>query len=841
MSVGAEFPVGSEFAGYLIEGLLGWGGMGVVYKAHDPRLKRSVALKLVAPGVSGDRRFRERFLVETELAASLEHPNVVPVYDAGEVEGRLYLVMRLVDGSDLKSLLAEEGALEPEQAMAICRQVGAALDAAHASGLVHRDVKPSNVLLDERGHAYLTDFGLSRRVADARLSTVGALPKGTPAYMAPEQVEGGEVDARTDVYGLGCLLYECLTGRQPYEGGSDLAVLLAKLQSPPPKPSEADRRLPVELDDVVARAMEQSPDARCGSCRDLIEDAVTALAAGRGSESSRPMLPGGTVTFLFTDIEGSTRLLKELGRDAYESVLAEQGGIVRAAVAAHNGWVVDTQGDSLFCAFRAAGEAVAAAVEAQCELAEASWPQDAQVRVRMGLHSGEPKAGEERYVGIGVHEAARVGDAAHGGQVLLSGATRALLDALPAGLELRDLGLHRLKDIDDPVRLYQATASGLQEQFPQPRTLGARHDRLLRRGRVRAGLIAVGLVAAAAAALGYALSSTSPSAKPVHFVSNSIAVVDSRTGRPVGDVPLGFTPADVNASGGRVWALNQTGGTVVAIDPRTLKVVQTVGLNGNPSSQYAVGSNDYVALPGAVDQINNGGATKITLWAPVHLGHGGAPSSGYGSCLSFVTGNGRTVWVSEGRHFAELDASGSVLRTSTLPAAPDALRGSTCYGVRYTGGQLFAIRDPDESVGTLDPRSGAYAPLESGISGMTATSQAAGKPGWAAGFGSLWLTGSNVNLKTVRPQGVVTRYDLSSGQLTGRTPISGNLGRLAVDPASGIWVVDKTGLALVHVDPATGQVTQRLSLHHFPCCPSEGLFSGIATGHGRVWVVLQSP
>src|SRR6516164_91630 len=149
MSASAEFPVGSEFAGYLIEGLLGWGGMGVVYKAHDPRLKRSVALKLVAPGVSGDGRFRERFLVETELAASLEHPNVVPVYDAGEVEGRLYLVMRLVDGSDLKSLLAEEGALEPEQAVAICRQVGAALDAAHASGLVHRDVKPSNVLLDE--------------------------------------------------------------------------------------------------------------------------------------------------------------------------------------------------------------------------------------------------------------------------------------------------------------------------------------------------------------------------------------------------------------------------------------------------------------------------------------------------------------------------------------------------------------------------------------------------------------------------------------------------------------------------------------------------------------------
>ena len=187
--------------------------------------------------------------------------------------------------------------------------------------------------------------------------------------------------------------------------------------------------------------------------------------------ASAGRLPSGTVTFLFTDMEGSTELLKRLGRDRYESVLAEQAGVLRAAVAAHGGQVVDTQGDSLFCAFRSAREGVSAAIEAQRELALHEWPEQVRVRVRMGLHSGEPKAGEERYVGIGVHRAARIGAAAHGGQVLVSETARALVsDDLPAGVSLRDLGVHRLKDIDEPVRLYQVVAAGLEDRFPAPRT-----------------------------------------------------------------------------------------------------------------------------------------------------------------------------------------------------------------------------------------------------------------------------------------------------------------------------------------------------------------------------------
>src|SRR6478672_9377100 len=237
--------IGAEFLGYRIEALAGRGGMGVVYRAYDLRLKRTVAVKLIAPELSELEDFRERFLTETELAASLEHPNVVPIHDAGEVDGHLYIAMRYVEGGELKTLLQKEGRLQPERAVAICGQIAAALDAAHALGLVHRDVKPSNVLLDQNDHVYLADFGLSRPLAGPEGPKGDGLSVGTPAYAAPELIEGRQSDARADVYSLGCVLYECLTGEPPYSGGSDLALLWAHLQEPPPKPSESDPRLPV--------------------------------------------------------------------------------------------------------------------------------------------------------------------------------------------------------------------------------------------------------------------------------------------------------------------------------------------------------------------------------------------------------------------------------------------------------------------------------------------------------------------------------------------------------------------------------------------------------------------
>jgi YVTN family beta-propeller protein len=277
VSVSIDPRIGSSLLGYRIDALIGRGGMGVVYRAYDPRLKRNVALKLVAPELSGDAAFRERFLAETELAASLEHPNVVPVYDAGEVEGQLYLAMRYVEGSDLKALLAREHSLAPERTIAVCGPAAEALDAAHARGLVHRDVKPSNILLDEAERAYLADFGLTRRLADRGAPAVWGLSVGTPAYAAPEQIQGDEVDGRADVYSLGCVLHECLMGEAPFRRDSELGVLWAHLQEEPP--------VVPGLEEVLPRALAKDPAQRYATCGELVEAARAGLGV---AESRRP-------------------------------------------------------------------------------------------------------------------------------------------------------------------------------------------------------------------------------------------------------------------------------------------------------------------------------------------------------------------------------------------------------------------------------------------------------------------------------------------------------------------------------------------------------------------------
>src|SRR5215831_14215523 len=233
MALSASDPsIGSDLLGYRLEELIGRGGMGVVFRALDLRLKRNVALKLLAPELASDERFRERFLRESELAASLDHPNVIPVYDAGEADDRLFIAMRYVEGGDLRDIL-RAGPLDPESALEFCSQVAEALDAAHQRGLVHRDVKPSNVLLDERKHVYLADFGLTRRIAGGDALGGDARSLGTIDYIAPEQLRGEEVDGRADLYSLGCLLYECLTGVPPFGRSSDLAVAFAQLEDEP--------------------------------------------------------------------------------------------------------------------------------------------------------------------------------------------------------------------------------------------------------------------------------------------------------------------------------------------------------------------------------------------------------------------------------------------------------------------------------------------------------------------------------------------------------------------------------------------------------------------------------
>jgi DNA-binding beta-propeller fold protein YncE len=272
-------PIGvSAVPGYRVEALIGRGGMGEVYRAMDEGLGRPVALKVLSDGLAFDERYRARLLEESRRAASLDHPNVVPVYEAGEAHGRLFLAMRYVTGTDLQALLRREGALEPARATAIAAQVADALDAAHRRGLVHRDVKPSNVLLDHahgRDHAYLADFGLTQSMSD-RGPADGQF-MGTVDYVAPEQIRGDAVDGRADQYGLACLLFECLTASVPYRAASGVGALFAHLEEPVPLVGERRVGLPAELDGVFARALAKDPDERFASCTEFVDAARGAL------------------------------------------------------------------------------------------------------------------------------------------------------------------------------------------------------------------------------------------------------------------------------------------------------------------------------------------------------------------------------------------------------------------------------------------------------------------------------------------------------------------------------------------------------------------------------------
>ena len=280
MPVGSDPRPGSEIAGFRLEQLLGRGGMGAVYRAEDVRLGRKVALKLLIPDLAGNERFRDRFLRESQTAASLDHPHIVPIYAAGEAEGQLYLAMRYVEGYDLRELIAREAPLTPARALRLVEQIGDALDAAHGRGLVHRDVKPGNVLITGgagREHCYLTDFGLSKQTSSiSGLTGTGELV-GTIEYVSPEQIRGDRIDSRADVYSLGCVLYECLTGRRPFARESEVATLWAHVHEPPATLHDVNPELGDEIDEVMTQALAKLPSERYGSCGELVASARAAL------------------------------------------------------------------------------------------------------------------------------------------------------------------------------------------------------------------------------------------------------------------------------------------------------------------------------------------------------------------------------------------------------------------------------------------------------------------------------------------------------------------------------------------------------------------------------------
>jgi YVTN family beta-propeller protein len=484
-------------------------------------------------------------------------------------------------------------------------------------------------------------------------------------------------------------------------------------------------------------------------------------------------LPQGTVTFLFTDIEGSTELLKRLAQ-RYHEVLEAHAQILREAASSHGGSEVDNQGDSFFFAFARANAALGAAVVAQRALAAHEWPDGAEVRVRMGLHTGEPSVGGERYIGLGVHRAARVGAAAHGGQVLLTNPTRELVDEEVDGVAVRELGLYRLKDIDRPELLYQLEIDGLPSEFPPLKAERVVPPRPIMRRPLVVGALA-GVVAAAVAIPVFALGGSGhrPGATPATATSNSLAIFDPRGGRLVADPGVGGTPTSVASGEGAYWVTNADGHSVSRIDPATNAVVDTISNVGSGPSGIAIGHGFvWVAnsLGGTVAKIDPGTNTVVDT-----IGVGNGP-------VGIAYGAG-AVWVAN-------TADGTITRIDPSNDEPSKRRlPIAATELMVADGALWATQRAANHVVRVDPAS------ESVVASVQVGN---GPTGIVFGDGAVWVANSL--------DGTVSRIDPRTNSVTATIPSGDTPTGLALDERGGVWVTNQYGSTLVRIDPKTNQL-----------------------------------
>jgi class 3 adenylate cyclase len=476
----------TNFGRYRLVGLIGEGAMGTVYKAHDTSIDRDVAIKVLPSDLAKDPSYRERFRREAHTAARLSEPHIIPIYDFGEIDGRLYLVMPIVDGIDVSTLLKRDGAMSPSRAVRVIDQLAAALDAAHAHGLVHRDVKPSNALMAGREFVYLIDFGIAHDTAATTLTRTGAVV-GSPAYMAPERFTTGDVDARADVYALTCVLYECLTGERPYPGDSLEQQIAGHLSVDPPRPSEHRYGVPDGFDEVIACGMAKQPAVRYHSAGDLAVAAHAALTtpqrhqaastAHRSQvatrEPSRSLITSvdqpaeyKQVTMLFADVVDSMDIAAAVGAERLREIMTALVDSAAAVVRRYGGRVNQFTGDGVMAVFGApvaledhAIRACLAALGVQeaarrlgVEVAERDG---VELRLRVGLNSGQVIAGDIGsgafgYTAIGeqVGMAQRMESVASAGEVMLSASTARLVEGAAA---LGEPELVQIKGAHAPV------------------------------------------------------------------------------------------------------------------------------------------------------------------------------------------------------------------------------------------------------------------------------------------------------------------------------------------------------------------------------------------------------
>jgi len=625
MDVYPPVDIGTDFLGYRIEELIGRGGMGVVYRAYDLRLKRTVALKLVAPSLAFDERFRERFARESELVMSLEHPNVVPIYDAGDVDGRVYLAMRLVDGTDLGSHLRAEGALEPGRTMAICAQIALALDAAHTRGLVHRDVKPSNVLLDSSEHVYLADFGLTRRLDDAIGDPGEDRSLGTPAYLAPEQLDGLSVDGRADVYSLGCVVYECLTGERVFPRDSRLAEAWAHLEEEPPHASRRRSDLPEAIDDVIARSLAKERDQRYPTCSALVAAAEAALGLRRPTRfSKRTSVAVAAIVVAIAASLAVAFALRAGGGPAvppraHDNTLVRidprTNAVERVIDVGAQPMAVAASGRTVWVYSKAAGDVSEVDASSNRVLHVTPLPvSPVELRTIMGPVIAADRNGAW-IVGVD-----------HKG--------RGVLTLVPPGGGRRKYALG-----GRPV----AVAAGLGAIWVLDRS--ARDDRLLRLDPATGSLsVQVRLPASSG------VDTLTVGFGELWLVSSTTATlyrVDPRLGS-VDHVDVGQTAGRPAALQGGIWVdVSDNGGDTVVVDPRTLLIDEDFGCCGGDAGAIGTLGTDGARAFGSVWGYDVGDG-EVQRWNPPNLAHviqvTDAPFYD-GSCMTSIAAGGGAIWV----------------------------------------------------------------------------------------------------------------------------------------------------------------------------------------------------
>ena len=555
--------IGTSIGGFRIEAEIGRGGMGVVYRAEQDSPRRKVALKILAPQLANDPSFRERFQRETDAAASIEHPNVVPIYGAGEADGQLYLAMRYIEGTDLATLIAREGSLGGDRAARICAQVAEALSAAHQRGIVHRDVKPGNVLLDGRDHAYLSDFGLVRQSEiDTGITKTGQLT-GTVDYVAPEQIRGEPVDGRADIYSLGCVLFECLTGEAPFRRDTEVATLYAHLESPTPRPSERRPEVPKSLDDVVAKATAKRSDARFATAHDLAS-AMSSSAGGPpppGHRSDRLRLLVGGLVAAIAVIAVVGAVVTSDGNDAEGGAGSED---TPQAIPPNSLVVIDPTTGSL--------------VGSRLPIPA---PDGADPAVRVGEGSVwvlSPAVVAATLTQVDPVDVETMGDTS------LPPSLTTVPDSLDVGFRTvwvgADPGIQRVDPIDgDPLRpvpldlgasvavgggqVWAADSRGVLYRV-DPDTAKVEEE-------VEVGTNAFDI------AVGFG------AVWIIDELESTVTRVDAETLVPDPPIPLGGDLTDIEAGAGAVWVVDERGGVVIEIDPDTGRPVGPIRVGSEPT------------------------------------------------------------------------------------------------------------------------------------------------------------------------------------------------------------------------------------------------------------------